>query len=772
MPGEDEDPRPVPDIDGIEITTASPQYLLAMKLMAMRFGQDDEDIEVPIDECGLRSAQEALNLLERLYPSREPCRRHDSSWKSFSRGIRLSDMREQLMHSHITMSPPQSSSVSGRPIHLSACLWGFLACGLLAALLTGPLSPPAQAEPTWTTYHRDAQRTGDDPDATQPVAPALAWQTTSLGAPIWSQPLVLGERAYVATVGDEVYALEASTGKVIWDKSLGTPVPSEDLPCGDVEPTVGVVGTPVIDQSTQTIYMVADTVNAKDEVKHLLKGLSLDDGTEMVSRDVDPPGADPKALLQRTALNLDEGNVIFGYGGNDGDCSDYQGVVVATPENGGPPRFWQYQPEPPSSSGGAVWATAGPSVDGGGNVYATTGNPDPPAGQKAEIFDYSDSVVKLDLTHDFVQSPASEFASPMGWFEPPNWEEESNNDLDLSSAAAELLPGGLLFQAGKDGVGYLIDASTMHEGAAALYSHAVCQEHSGFSGSFGGDSFAAGALYIPCENGVQALAYSEADKTFTPLWQGPSDAVGPPIVSAGLVWTIATGRFSGGGTTLYGLDPATGIPRYTETLPSPVIDHFASPSAAGGRLFVATGCSVTAYQVSQLPPSPARGGDSAVLCPAAGSEGPDEPPVDEPTKETSDNLGKSVASEQALVNPLTLTMTPAADPVRLVHTNLRAGLSGRVHVALRCTTATPCNGVIDLQVNLILSTGGQHKGKRTVPIQLARARFGPVAGNFGVTLRLGRGSVARLHRHHDLMAVQLTISAQGYPAKRVSAVLR
>ncbi|MGC2374807.1 MAG: DUF6036 family nucleotidyltransferase [Solirubrobacteraceae bacterium] len=72
MPGEDEDPRPVPNIHGIEITTASPRYMLAMKLMAMRFGEDDEDIEILIRECGLNSAREALELLERMYPSREP----------------------------------------------------------------------------------------------------------------------------------------------------------------------------------------------------------------------------------------------------------------------------------------------------------------------------------------------------------------------------------------------------------------------------------------------------------------------------------------------------------------------------------------------------------------------------------------------------------------------------------------------------------------------------------------------------------------------------
>jgi hypothetical protein len=72
MPGTDEHARPLPDITGIEITTASPQYLLAMKLMAMRFGEDDEDIEILLSACGLRSVEDVLDLLKRIYPSQEP----------------------------------------------------------------------------------------------------------------------------------------------------------------------------------------------------------------------------------------------------------------------------------------------------------------------------------------------------------------------------------------------------------------------------------------------------------------------------------------------------------------------------------------------------------------------------------------------------------------------------------------------------------------------------------------------------------------------------
>ena len=67
-PGADEHARPVPEIHGLEVTTASARYLLAMKLMAMRFGEDEQDIEILLRECGVRSAQEALDLFTHVYP--------------------------------------------------------------------------------------------------------------------------------------------------------------------------------------------------------------------------------------------------------------------------------------------------------------------------------------------------------------------------------------------------------------------------------------------------------------------------------------------------------------------------------------------------------------------------------------------------------------------------------------------------------------------------------------------------------------------------------
>jgi Nucleotidyltransferase of unknown function (DUF6036) len=72
MPGRDPHARPLANIEGIEVTTASPRYLLAMKLMAMRFGEDDEDIEILLAQCDIDDAQEALDLLKDMYPSKEP----------------------------------------------------------------------------------------------------------------------------------------------------------------------------------------------------------------------------------------------------------------------------------------------------------------------------------------------------------------------------------------------------------------------------------------------------------------------------------------------------------------------------------------------------------------------------------------------------------------------------------------------------------------------------------------------------------------------------
>jgi hypothetical protein len=72
LPGPDPEARPLPEIQGIEVATASPRYMLAMKLLAMRFGEDDDDIQILLHQTGIASADEALDLLIGMYPNHEP----------------------------------------------------------------------------------------------------------------------------------------------------------------------------------------------------------------------------------------------------------------------------------------------------------------------------------------------------------------------------------------------------------------------------------------------------------------------------------------------------------------------------------------------------------------------------------------------------------------------------------------------------------------------------------------------------------------------------
>jgi polyvinyl alcohol dehydrogenase (cytochrome) len=100
---------------------------------------------------------------------------------------------------------------------------------------------------------------------------ARAWTSPALDGQLYGEPLVSGDRVYVATEDDTVYALSAATGAIAWSARLGTPVPSALPACGNINPVVGVTGTPVIDPARHEIFVVADELN-NGRPAHLLAG--------------------------------------------------------------------------------------------------------------------------------------------------------------------------------------------------------------------------------------------------------------------------------------------------------------------------------------------------------------------------------------------------------------------------------------------------------------------------------------------------------------------
>ena len=149
---------------------------------------------------------------------------------------------------------------------LTAAVW-MVAAGSAGAATTAtpsPSSSPSSApgSGSWTVYHGDPAGHGVAATAGAVDTTSRAWTSPALDGEIYGEPLVSAGRVYVATEDDTVYALSAATGAVAWSRHLAAPVPASSLPCGDIAPTVGITGTPVIDPARGEIFVVADEVTS------------------------------------------------------------------------------------------------------------------------------------------------------------------------------------------------------------------------------------------------------------------------------------------------------------------------------------------------------------------------------------------------------------------------------------------------------------------------------------------------------------------------------
>jgi outer membrane protein assembly factor BamB len=374
-----------------------------------------------------------------------------------------------------------------------------------------------------------------------------------LDGSVYAEPLDVGGMVIVATENDSLYALDGFSGSLIWRTHVGTPVPQSALPCGDIFP-LGITGTPAFDLATQTVFAVAE----ESGPVHVLYAFDAASGTVRWSRRVDIQKAseNPAAVQQRPALMVANGYVYIGFGGLDGDCAQYRGAVVAVPTSDSGPTL-QYVA--PTTREGAVWASGGPVLGAGGNIFVSTGN----GAATANPWDRSDSVLELSPTLDLISA-----------FAPSRWAVDNQNDLDLGSVAPTLLPNGYVFIAGKSGTGYVLRQSSLGGVGGEVTSGPTC----GGQMAFGGTSFSLDTVYLPCQNGVEAIAVSSSGK-FSVRWQTSTGANGPPVLGGGCVWSVDTD--SG---LLYGLNQATGTPIAQVSMGG--VPHFTSPTLVGSWAFV------------------------------------------------------------------------------------------------------------------------------------------------------------------------------------------
>jgi len=280
---------------------------------------------------------------------------------------------------------------------------------------------------------------------------------------------------YVATKNNTVYAFDADNPEAsepIWRVNLtgttsGTrPVDASDVGqvCDkltgagykDISSNIGIIGTPVIDPESETIYLVART-KEKDRFVQRLYALDITTGSMRPSSPVvieastQGTGAgssngvikfDPRIHNQRAALLLVNGIVYIAWASH---CDDgpYHGWIMGY--DAATLQQTAAKVVTPDGWAGGIWqSNSGPSADSSGYIYLTTGN-GTFTGHKGGR-DYGNAFLRLDSS-----------LNVLDWFVPYNFKALNKADADLGSSGVLLIPGtNLLASGGKGGQLYLL----------------------------------------------------------------------------------------------------------------------------------------------------------------------------------------------------------------------------------------------------------------------------------------------------------------------------
>jgi outer membrane protein assembly factor BamB len=406
----------------------------------------------------------------------------------------------------------------------------------------------------------------------------------------------------IATENDTVYALNEATGVPVWQTQLGTAAtPSSG--CGNINP-LGATGTPVIDAATGTLYVEAAVESGGGPV-HELFALSLSTGAVLPGWPV-AIGAGIRALgedftdnveEQRGALALLAGKVFIPFGGYDGDCGNYHGVVASVSTTATPAVTAALST---SAEKGGIWAPGGIASDGSALFFAT--------GNTANATTYAGGEAVVRAT-----SSLSPIKSNSRFFAPSNWQMLDNEDLDVGGVSPTLIdlagstPAKLALALGKDGNAYLLNSEDLGGIGQALQTTAVTGDynHTATARYAEGSSamVAFNAQKPLCSStleGLVALSIAPgAPPHLATAWCTALNGRGDPIVttsdgtSDAIVWVTG----AEGDEELHAFDGGTGQSLFASPAVSGTIRHFTTVLVANGRLFVTSDNKVIAYDL-------------------------------------------------------------------------------------------------------------------------------------------------------------------------------
>ncbi len=485
------------------------------------------------------------------------------------------------------------------------------------------------------TYHNDDARDGAYTQET--ILTTSNVNSTGFGkiisypvdGQIYPQPLYLPQVnipnqgthdvVFVATENNSLYAFDAdatSTPTTFWHVNLGAPIPKYDE--GGPWPNIGILSTPVIDVTTNTIYVLAE-VNAVTP-PFWLHAIDVTTGADKVSP-VAVTGSYSgesvsDACYQRMglALNPVSNSIYIAFG----SCSN--GWVLSYDKNTLAQKA--VFEDTSGAAGGGLWASgAAPAIDDTvGDVYLMSGVD---AGDQqwitgSTMVGYNDCFLRLDPNN----------LNVLDYFAPYNNYALASSDADLGSGGTILLPGStsvphVVLGGGKDGNIFVVNRDSM--GGFNNTSNNVLQTvHLGtsqYNNIFSTPVYWNGFLYYhsnsdvlrafswnaSADAGQQLSTASTSSGSTTFGMHGATASLSANGTSNGIIWEIdnstynSTDPTASGASVLHAYD-ATNLSKelYNSTQAGTrdqagLALKFTVPTIVNGRVFVPTGNELDIY---------------------------------------------------------------------------------------------------------------------------------------------------------------------------------
>ena len=462
--------------------------------------------------------------------------------------------------------------------------------------------------------------------------------TRSVDGNIYAQPLYVPDVTisnvgtynvvYVATENDSVYAFDAD-GTVtppLWQTSFLTggaqPLDTTDVNCTNITPVYGITSTPVIDQATNTMFVLARTktgTSGNYTYYQTLYAVDILTGAILQSVQVQASVTNHTKTInfntltqnQRAGLLLANGVVYIGWASHC-DNEPYYGWVIGYNETT-LQQSGVFNVAPDGVEGG-IWQGGGAlAADANGNIFVTTANGTYDASTGGE--DYGDSVLKITAT-DGVLSVGDSFT-------PWNQANLSSLDWDLGAGGTLLLPdqagsyphvmlaggkGSAVYELNRDSLGGF---NTSQDQNLLTVPAAIGADVIGSGNRAAGPAYWQEQVYYTGSNSFpQQFSIQGSLISTVPIAQSNKHFEypgGSPVVSAngnnnGIVWIIETDKFGNNGNAILRAFDAANVSRElydttqnsTRDAAGPAV-KFTAPTVANGKVYVGTQTELNVY---------------------------------------------------------------------------------------------------------------------------------------------------------------------------------